>query len=80
MEIQIRRLPIQKLNFEFVNDFSFWLKTERKCGQNATAKYVSILKMVVLFYVDNNWLIKELAEVKMKCDEKGNYKQVRKTS
>lgn len=31
-------LPIQCLNTEFVNDLELWLKTERKCGQNATIK------------------------------------------
>lgn len=28
-------LPIQCLDMEFVNDLELWLKTERKCGQNA---------------------------------------------
>lgn len=55
---------------EFVNDLEQWLKTERKCGQNATMKYISILKMIVLFCVDNNWLEKEpFARFKMSKEE-----------
>lgn len=63
-------LPIQCLNLEFVNDLELWLKTQRKCGQNATMKYISILKMVVLFCVDNNWLDKDpFARFKMSKEE-----------
>jgi len=63
-------LPIQCLDMEFVNDLEQWLKTERKCGQNATMKYISILKMIVLFCVDNNWLEKEpFARFKMSKEE-----------
>lgn len=63
-------LPIQCLDMEFVNDLELWLKTERKCGQNATMKYISILKMIVLFCVDNNWLEKDpFARFKMSKEE-----------
>lgn len=63
-------LPIQCLDLEFVNGLELWLKTERKCGQNATMKYISILKMVVLFCVDNNWLDKDpFARFKMSKEE-----------
>ena len=63
-------LTIQCLDMEFVNDLEQWLKTERKCGQNATMKYISILKMIVLFCVDNNWLEKEpFARFKMSKEE-----------
>ncbi len=63
-------LPIQCLDMEFVNDLELWLKTERKCGQNATMKYICILKMIVLFCVDNNWLEKDpFARFRMSKEE-----------
>lgn len=52
-------IHIGNLNMEFVNDLEIWFKTERKCGQNATMKYISILKMIVLFCVNNDWLLKD---------------------
>jgi len=52
-------LPIQSLDMEFVNDLELWLKTERKCGQNATMKYISIVKMNILYCVNNDWLEKD---------------------
>ncbi len=67
---EVDDLPIQILDMEFVNDLELWLKTERKCGQNATMKYISILKMVVLFCVNNNWLLKDpFARFKMSKEE-----------
>jgi site-specific recombinase XerD len=55
---------------EFINDLELWLKTERKCGQNATMKYISILKMIVIFCVNNIWLDKDpFAKFKMSKEE-----------
>jgi len=63
-------IHIQNLNMEFVNDLEIWFKTERKCGQNATMKYISILKMIVLFCVNNDWLLKDpFARFKMSKEE-----------
>lgn len=63
-------IHIQNLNMEFVNDLEIWFKTARKCGQNATMKYISILKMIVLFCVDNDWLQKDpFARFKMSKEE-----------
>ena len=65
-----RDLPIQSLDMEFANDLELWLKTERNCGHNATMKYISILKMIVLFCVNNNWLDKDpFARFKMSKEE-----------
>ena len=66
----VNDLPIQTLDMEFVNNLELWFKTERKCGQNPTMKYISILKMVILFCVDNNWLLKDpFARFKMSKEE-----------
>jgi site-specific recombinase XerD len=63
-------IHIQNLNMEFVNDLETWFKTERKCGQNATIKYISILKMIILFCVNNDWLVKDpFARFKMSKEE-----------
>jgi len=39
---------IKDLNYEFVSQFVFWLKTERKCGHNAAIKYLGNFKKIVL--------------------------------
>ncbi|MBS1586779.1 MAG: site-specific integrase [Bacteroidetes bacterium] len=40
-------VDLKKLNYEFVMDFAFWLKTVRKCAQNTTLKYLSNLRKIV---------------------------------
>jgi hypothetical protein len=35
---------IRDLNYEFVSQFAFWLKSERNCGHNAAVKYMGNLK------------------------------------
>jgi site-specific recombinase XerD len=49
-------IHIRQLNFEFVTQCELYFKTVRKCSHNTTLKYISILKMVVLFCVANQWL------------------------
>ena len=36
-------ITIQKLDYDFVSSYEFWLKTERKCAHNSTMKYISNL-------------------------------------
>jgi len=49
-------IHIRQLNFEFVTQCELWYKTIRKCNHNTTLKYISILKMVVLYCLANQWL------------------------
>ncbi len=39
---------IKDLNYEFISQFVFWLKIERKCGHNAAIKYLGNFKKIVL--------------------------------
>lgn len=47
---------IQKLDYDFISSFSFWLKTEKNCSHNTTLKYLTNFKKVVLICVKNGWL------------------------
>ncbi|MDV4042987.1 recombinase [Elizabethkingia anophelis] len=40
-------LEFRELNYEFVKDYEFFLKTVRKCSNNTTLKYISNLKKIV---------------------------------
>lgn len=37
-------MNIKDLNFEFITDYEFWLKSVRKCDHNTTMKYLSNFK------------------------------------
>lgn len=52
-------LAIHKLDFEFVSDYEFWLKTERACGHNTAIKYIANFRKIVLRCVRYGWLQKD---------------------
>lgn len=52
-------MDITKLNYEFVENYEFWLKTVRHCDHNTTMKYLSNFKKIVRRCVRNGWLSKD---------------------
>ena len=52
-------IDIKRLNFEFVTDLEFWLKTQRNCAHNTTMKYISNLKKIVNGCIPKGWLLKD---------------------
>lgn len=49
-------IDVTKLNFEFINEFEFWLKSVRKCGHNTTMKYLSNFKKIVRRCINYGWI------------------------
>lgn len=49
-------MNINDLNFEFITDYEFWLKSVRKCDHNTTIKYLSNFKKIVNICLKNGWL------------------------
>src|SRR5690606_27675047 len=49
-------LALHDLNFDFVSDFSFWLKSVKNCEHNTTVKYITNLKKIVLRCMRRGWL------------------------
>ncbi|MEJ7779912.1 MAG: phage integrase SAM-like domain and Arm DNA-binding domain-containing protein [Daejeonella sp.] len=49
-------INIRDLNYEFISDFAFWLKSFKDCGNNSVAKYVGNLKGIVKGTVRKEWL------------------------
>lgn len=47
------------LNFEFIKDFEFYLRTVRKCANNTTLKYISNFKKIVIRAIDREIIIKD---------------------
>jgi hypothetical protein len=44
-------LEFRELNFQFVKDYDFWLRSVRKCNNNTTLKYVANFKKIVLLAI-----------------------------
>jgi site-specific recombinase XerD len=49
-------MDIRKLDYYFMERFSFWLKTVKGCNHNTTMKYIANFKKIVLICVKNKWL------------------------
>jgi site-specific recombinase XerD len=52
-------LEITKLNYEFISEFEFYLRSVRKCAHNSAMKYLTNFKKIVLLCVKNGWLQKD---------------------
>lgn len=50
---------LTQLNHKFITDLEYYLKTERKCSNNTTVKYIRNLKKVVRIALANDWLDKD---------------------
>ncbi len=49
-------MNIKDMNYEFITDYEFWLKSVRKCDHNTTMKYLSNFKKIVNICLKNSWL------------------------
>jgi site-specific recombinase XerD len=47
------------LNYEFITEYEFWLKSVRKCDHNTTMKYLANVKKIVIRCLKNGWLQKD---------------------
>jgi site-specific recombinase XerD len=56
---QIEDIDIKQLNYEFISNYEFWLKSERKCDHNTSVKYLSNFKKIVHICIKHGWLDKD---------------------
>ena len=52
-------LEINKLDFEFISEFEFWLKTVGKCQHNSAIKHISNFRKIINICIRNGWLAKD---------------------
>ena len=52
-------ISIKRLNFEFINDYEFYLKTVRNCAHNTVMGYIKKIKKIVRQCVAKDWLAKD---------------------
>jgi integrase len=55
----IEDIDIKQLNYEFISNYEFWLKSVRKCDHNTTVKYLSNFKKIVHICIKHGWLDKD---------------------
>jgi hypothetical protein len=55
----VEDMSIQKLDYEFVAEYEFWLKGVRKCNHNTSIKYIANFRKIVNRCIRNGWLKKD---------------------
>ncbi len=56
---QSNDLDINKLTYNFITDFEFYLKSQKKCNHNTTVKYLTNFRKIVNICIKNNWLVND---------------------
>ena len=70
----ISDITLNQLNFEFITDFEFYLKSQKNIDVNTNAKYIKNIKKIVRECVSKSWLAKDpfmAYKVKAKKTERG---------
>ncbi|MGV3529143.1 MAG: site-specific integrase [Flavisolibacter sp.] len=68
-------LELKQINFEFITEFEYYLKTVRKCNHNTAIKYITNFKKIIRICLGNGWLERDpfanykitLREVEREC-------------
>jgi len=55
-QCKVSDIPINKINFAFLNDFEYYLRSVRKCGNNSAIKYIKNLGKIIRICLGNGWL------------------------
>jgi integrase len=50
-------IDIKKIDHAFIKEYEFYLRTERKCSNNTTVKYLRNFQKIVKICLDNKWLV-----------------------
>lgn len=49
-------LNIKKIDYQFVDDFDYYLRTEKLIGNNTTVRYVKTLKKIIQSALNKGWI------------------------
>ena len=52
-------ISINKIDYAFVTDFEFYLRSVKKCNNNTAVKYVRNFRKIIKICLDNDWLDKD---------------------
>lgn len=56
LQYNISDIQVTKIGFTFLNDFEYYLRSVRKCGNNSAIKYIKNLGKIVRICLGNGWL------------------------
>lgn len=61
---------LEEVNYKFITDYEFFLKTERNCCHNTATKYLKNFKKIIRIALANEWIKKDpFANIRFHLDE-----------
>ena len=57
-KFNISDISINKIDFAFVTEFEFYLRSVKKCNNNTAVKYIRNFRKIIKICMDNDWLDK----------------------
>jgi site-specific recombinase XerD len=58
-KFRLKDIDIKKVNYEFISDLEFYMKSKKKLGHNTTMKSLGDFKKIILLCVKREWLPKD---------------------
>ena len=55
-QYKVSDLNIKKVNYQFVDDFDYYLRTEKSIGNNTTVRYIKTLKKIIKSALNKGWI------------------------
>ena len=55
----ITDIEIKRLDFEFITEYDYWLRSVRKCNHNTTIKYLGNFRKIINRCIRNGWLLRD---------------------
>ncbi len=49
-------IDIKKIDHEFISNFEYYIRSEKKCGNNSTVKYIKNFKKIIRICLASGWL------------------------
>ena len=63
-------VPVKDVNHKFITDYEFYLRTECKCGNNTTVKYLKNFGKIIRISFSNGYIAKNpFANIKFKLED-----------
>ena len=58
-KFNLNDISINKIDYAFVTEFEFYLRSVKKCNNNTAVKYVRNFRKIIKICLDNDWLDKD---------------------
>ena len=53
---RIKDIALKEISHVFITDFETYLRTECRCNENTTAKFMQTFRMIIIMAKNNGWI------------------------